>query len=103
MPKKSKLKDLTTKPLPSDPPAPVVTAPLPTETTTGNPTRDALIRLLKGEVPANRAESFLLLRWGKLTRRQQYALAFEWDLPFPQVEDKQLAEAAIKELGQIAP
>lgn len=82
---------LATKPLPQAEASPAPEA--------ANSTQATLTRLLNGTAPADRRESFLWLRWGKLTRWQQYALAYEWGLPFKQFKDKLLAITAMRELG----
>jgi hypothetical protein len=111
-----KRKSLTTKPLNN--PGPIIASPstitasapvmdetpvpiATEETEPANPTRDTLIRLLNGEEPADRREAFLWLRWNRLARRQRLALAYEWNLPFHKREDKDLAEAAMRELGDL--
>lgn len=62
----------------------------------------ALSKLIQGSEPANRAEAFLKVRWLRLTRDQQKALAAKWDLPTEQKADERLALQAIQELGNIS-
>ena len=82
-----------------------VTATLSTERAAPNPGNDltaALSRLIQGSEPTNRAEAFLKVRWQKLTRDQQKALAAKWNLPTEQKADERLARQAIDELGNIS-